>query len=129
MNVRQHSKRLFTISLVTTLAGAGALLSVLAFPVSAAPEYRVGLRITLAFQAAATALAALLGLRLRYENRRARWRPALREESCISGQGERETENGGGVEPATQPTHDSPRQVTQRRSRSVEGMPDFEYRV
>ncbi|KAL5511770.1 hypothetical protein ACEPAH_4988 [Sanghuangporus vaninii] len=69
INVHRHSKRLFTVSLVASFGGVGAILSILAFPDSAALKYATGVRTALALQAAGVVFSVILMALLRHKNR------------------------------------------------------------
>ncbi|KAI5124299.1 hypothetical protein M0805_008907 [Coniferiporia weirii] len=124
-NVRLHSKRVVTISVVASLGGVGGLLSVLAFPRSAAPDYTIGLWLTLALQIAGVLTAGSLMVWLRWEN-----------EGVLPAAEGLGRDRDAGEERETRPGTPGPsrgRQVERRREERGEGMNEglegFQYMI
>lgn len=128
MNVRQHSKRIFTVSLVASFGGAGALLSALAFPEISAPDFTPGLGVTLALQVTGAVIAVLLSIRLFHINkmlRKARL-DEVRAYGASAERGDRADGENQGASVARLGSSDR-RETTRRRD--VEGTVGFQYIV
>lgn len=136
VNIRLHSKRIYTISLVAALAGAGGLIAAFTFPVAAAPRFHAGLWVALALQLAGLGVSVLLMGVFWRTNRKARWRPAVAAPTPTSASPPQA--DSGQLDPAVPATastststampSSAARQTSRnRRPRTIEGLEGFTY--
>lgn len=130
VNIRLHSKRIHTISLVAALAGAGGLIAAFTFPVADAPRFRAGLWVALALQIAGLVVAVLLMAVFWRTNRKARWRPATPASSPLADPGQLDPAvpaNAAASTSTAMPSSAARQTSRNRRPRTIEGLEGFTY--